>query len=389
MGISGGTRATRYPSAEDLLATAAATTGLDDFGPGDFRAGLDVLLESLEHDGDLGPDTDDAVLGPILRRLGNRLEVEAWLREHPDVTNLGVRAPLGVNGLPRTGTTALANLLSLDPQFRCLRQWEQMQPCPPPTVETEPDDPRRIEAARINELMPPELKVMHLYELDATVEDTEVLGMAFHGQQFTLPVWSYHAWWRDADLTSTFAYHRRVLQLLQSQRPPDRWLFKAPHHKFHLEALLSAYPDARFVMTHRDPAKAIPSYASLVSTLFPPAAGGRDLRTVGPRVSEHLRIGMERAIAARRRVGEDRFLDVHHGDLVRDPMGCLQRVYDFAGLELDPSVEQRMVEWTQQNRPGSHGTHRYTAEQFGLHEAEIRDDYDFYLRRFDVEIEGT
>ncbi len=32
---------------------------------------------------------------------------------------------------------------------------------------------------------------MHLYV--ATMEDTELLGMAFHGQQFTVPVYSYHA----------------------------------------------------------------------------------------------------------------------------------------------------------------------------------------------------
>jgi len=378
----------RYPGVDDLLATAAQSAALDDFGPGDFRTGLAALLASLEHDADLAPDTDDAVLAPILRRLVNRLEVEAWIRDHPTVSALDLRGPLDITGLPRTGTTALANLLSLDPQLRPLRQWEQVQPCPPPTAESEHDDPRRVEAARVNELMPPELKAMHLYELDAAVEDTELLGMAFHGQQFTLPVWGYHTWWRDADLTSAFGYHRRVVQLLQSRRPPDRWLFKAPHHKFHLEALLSAYPDARFVMTHRDPAKAVPSYASLVSTLFPPAAGERDLRTVGPRVSEHLRIGMERAIAARERIGEDRFLDVHHRDLVRDPIGCLHRVYDFAGLTLDASVERSMVGWTEANTPGSHGTHRYTAEQFGLTAAQVRDDYDFYIRRFDVEVEG-
>ena len=70
-------------------------------------------------------------------------------------------------------------------------------------------------------------------------------------------------------LTPTFAYHRRVVKLLQSRRPPDLWLFKAPHHKFHLEAIVAAYPDVRFVMTHRDPAKVVPSYASLVSTIFP------------------------------------------------------------------------------------------------------------------------
>ena len=113
-----------------------------------------------------------------------------------------MRGPVDINGLPRTGTTALANMMSLDPQFRGLRQWEQMQPCPPPTTEGEATDPRRLQLARENEQLSPELKAMHLYEVDATVEDTWLLGMAFHGQQYTVPVYGYHAWWRAADLTA-------------------------------------------------------------------------------------------------------------------------------------------------------------------------------------------
>ena len=112
---------------------------------------------------------------------------------------------------------------------------------------------------------------MHLYDVDATMEDTELLGMAFHGQQFTLPVYGYHAWWRTADATAAYEYHRRVVRLLQSERGPSLWLFKAPHHNFHLDAIVDAYPDAKFVMTHRDPVKSVPSWASIVSTIFPPA----------------------------------------------------------------------------------------------------------------------
>ena len=40
------------------------------------------------------------------------------------------------------------------------------------------------------------------------------------------------------------------------------------------------------------------------------------------------------------------------------------------------------------NRSGAHGTHRYTAEQFGLSATQLRSDYDFYIRHFDVEPEG-
>jgi hypothetical protein len=219
------------------------------------------------------------------------------------------------------------------------------------------------------------------------MEDTELLGMAFHGQQMTLPVPGYRAWWREADLTPTYRYHRRVVKLLGSRRPPDLWLFKAPHHKFHLEALTSAYPDIRFVMTHRDPARVVPSYASLVSAILPVADGERDLQGLGPEISDHLRIGMEHAIAARARIGEDRFLDVHHRDMVTDPKGAIRRVYDWLGFELTPAVEQSIVDWQESNRVGAHGIHNYTAEQFGLSAAQIRSDYDFYIRHFDVALE--
>ena len=365
---------------------ASSETGLDDFGPGDFREGLDVLLDSIESDAQLSAESYEGVIGDLRRRLVNRLQVEAWYAEHPEIESQTIAGPIDINGLPRTGTTALANMMSIDPQFRSLRGWEQAQPVPPPTIDGEADDPRRLQAIRDDELIPAELKAMHLYDPNATFEDTEVLGMAFHGQQYTLPVYRYHAWWRASDMSDTYRYHRRVTMLLQSQRPPNLWLFKAPHHKFHLEAFLDGYPDARFVMTHRDPTKSVPSYASLVSAIFPPSSTPRDPHQIGREVSNHLREGMEHAIAERQRIGEDRFLDVFHWDLNADPMGTIKRVYEWLDLELRPAVEARMAEWQRSNRSGAHGAHAYTAEQFGLSHAQLRSDYDFYIRHFDIPV---
>ena len=362
--------------------------GHADFGPGDFREGLAVLLESLERDGDLHPDTDVAVIGDLRRRLVNRLEVEAWYVEHPDVDDVAVKGPIDINGLPRTGTTALADMLSLDPQFRCLRGWEQAKPVPPPVADGKPTTHAAWRSCACTRSGPPKTRPCTSSRSTPRWRTPRSSGMAFHGQQMTLPVAGYRKWWRRADLTETYEYHRRVVKLLGSQRPPELWLFKAPHHKFHLEALARAYPDIRFVMTHRDPAKVVPSYTSLVSTIFPPAARPRELHALGHEVSEHLREGMERAIEERARIGEDRFLDVHHRELVADPKGTVRRVYDWLGLELTPEVEQAIVRWQEANAMGAKGTHRYTAEQFGLSAEQIRSDYDFYIRHFDVAVEG-
>jgi hypothetical protein len=132
----------------------------------------------------------------------------------------------------------------------------------------------------------------------------------------------------------------------------------------------------------------VPSYASIVSSILPAPDGRRDLHALGREISEHLREGMEHAIEERARIGEDRFLDVHHRDLVADPKGTIRAVYEWLGLELTPSVETSIFDWQEANRMGSQGTHRYTAEQYGLTTDRIRSDYDFYIRRFDVALEG-
>ncbi|MEZ4333600.1 MAG: sulfotransferase [Myxococcota bacterium] len=379
-----------YPSSQQLMERASERTGLDDFGAPTFVEGLETLLESLAADVPYGPDDRRRATDLLTRRLVNRLEIEAWLAAHPEVEHAPIDRPVSIVGLPRTGTTALGNMMSLDPQFRALRPWEQEEPCPPPRIEDEANDPRRVAYRQMVETLlreHPEQAAMHHWEVDATMEDTEVLGLEFRAQQMTMPVWRYHAWWRAGDMTATFAYHARVARLLQSRRPPNRWLFKAPHHKFHLEPIVAAYPDIRFVFTHRDPAKSVPSYASFVAALFPPAVVAQIGREkIGREIHHHLLTGMRQAMAARERLGPERFLDVHHAEFVAKPMAVLERIYAWLGLELTDSTRTAFEGWRAKNHSGAHGAHRYSAAEFGLSTEAIRADYADYVRTFDVEI---
>jgi hypothetical protein len=368
---------------------ATAQTGLDDFGAPTFLEGLETLRESLAADVPYGPEDRQKAIELLHRRLVNRLKIEAWFAAHPEAETSPIDRPVSIVGLPRTGTTVLGNLMSLDPQLRALRPWEQENPCPPPRIEDEENDPRRIAYREGVEALlraHPEQRTMHLWDTDATMEDTEVLGLEFRAQQMTMPVWRYHAWWRKSDMRDTFAYHARVARLLQSHRPPNRWLFKAPHHKFHLEPIVASYPDIRFVFTHRDPVKSVPSYASFIASLFPPEVVAKiGKQRIGREIHNHLLTGMKQAMAARETLGPDRFLDVHHTELVAKPMSVLERIYDWLGLEISDTLRARFEGWLAENHSGAHGAHRYTAAEYGLSAEAIREQYDFYIRAFDVE----
>ena len=125
----------------DLLDRARADTGLEDFGDGSFREGLEILTRSLRDEARLNARGEAYVYPRIVGHLRQRLQVEDWYRRHPEIDEVPVAAPLFGLGLPRTGSTALSFLLAQDPDVRYLRSWESAQPCPPPSTVVG-DDPR-------------------------------------------------------------------------------------------------------------------------------------------------------------------------------------------------------------------------------------------------------
>jgi hypothetical protein len=194
---------------------------------------------------------------------------------------------------------------------------------------------------------------------------------------------TYAQYWRTADHSAAFPYHERILRLLHSHRPPYRWLLKSPESMYTLGAFASHYPNARFVMTHRDPIKVIPSACSVIAEhtrmRLPDWTADREF---GRQTLEHLLEGVRRAMTDRAVIGEDRFIDVGQPEIQTDPIGAVECIYEFADLDLADDVRTAMITWSDQNRAGSRGEHRYSAEEFGLTAEEIRSSFADYLEAF-------
>ena len=126
----------------DLLDKAKAATGLENFGDDGFREGLEILVDSADREARLN-DTGRAMFdGQTIMLLCKRLEIEDWYARHPEIDEQEIVAPLMVLGMPRTGSTALHCILGEDPAVRVMRNWECMNPCPPPEAATYDTDPR-------------------------------------------------------------------------------------------------------------------------------------------------------------------------------------------------------------------------------------------------------
>jgi hypothetical protein len=167
---------------------------------------------------------------------------------------------------------------------------------------------------------------------------------------------------------------------------PRRWLLKAPAYLFHLPEMSRHYRDARFIMTHRDPAAALPSTCSVVLDARHNVLPGvrQDKVALGREMVAHFAEGMRRAMAARATLPPHRFLDVSQEQVDQDPVGTAERIYHFAGLELGDDVKVAMGGWAAANRRGSRGTHRYSPEEFGLSVEGIRKAFVEYCDQFDM-----
>jgi hypothetical protein len=372
-------------SATELVDLAQERASLDDFGGTWYRDGLTELVESVNADVVLSDGGVEVIESWIIKLLVNRLQIEEWYRRHPTVASTEIGGPTLVVGLPRSGTTALVGMLAQDERFRALRQWEAAAPCPPPELATEVDDVRVVEARALLDSLPPELAKMHLIDPLGPEEDFDIVGLGFRSGHFGgfWPLYRYPEWWLTCDMGPVFAYHERTLKLLSSRRPPQDWLLKNPCHLFQLDAFAHQYPNARIIMTHRDPAQTVPSLCSLEMLSYSSVTETVDPLRHGRFQQAFWAEGTRRALEARNQIGEDKFLDVFHSDLLDDPMHEVSRIYQFLGRDVDEPAVTAIEKYVSANADAP-GQHAYTAEQFGLRSEEIRDNFADYCRRFNI-----
>ncbi|WP_420638066.1 sulfotransferase family protein [Candidatus Poriferisocius sp.] len=367
------------PTANDLMAEAVEATGLDEFGEDSFREGLEVLVASLRDEARLNDRGNGFLYPRITGHLAQRLQVEDWYRRHPEIDDVTVEAPLFGLGLPRTGSTVLSFLLAQDPDIRYLRQWEAARPCPPPST-VEGDDPR-IDPAAVERVG----TRSHVPTADGAgpMECLELMNLNLRSPIFTAfaHVPSYADWLLHADLTTTYAYQRRVMKLLQWGEPARPWRLKCPAHIIWIDNLLATFPDARFVMTHRDPTDVMLSVCDVYADIISGFTDHPDRAAIGRLNVETWSIGMDRLLVARNTGIGDRFYDIDFRAAQADPFGQVEGLYEWLGEPVGEEFAANMRSWWEQNNENREPSPKRDPKDFDLDLDSIRPLFADYIEQ--------
>ena len=378
---------------ERLVATACEEAGSDDFGDDGWQPGLARLTDGLVNEARLSAIGVEIAYLDLMRALKNRLGVIAWRKEHPEIAREPVIAPIVIVGQPRTGTTILYDLLAQDPDLRAPLTWEVDAPCPVPQPETYHNDPRIAQtqaSIELSEQIIPGFLAFHpmgalVGQECVRITASEFTSMIF-SVQYRLP--SYYRWLLyEADHAGAYRFHRIFLQHLQSG-VSGQWLLKSPAHLWHLDALLTEYPDALIVQTHRDPLNVISSIAALTHHLRRMGTDDSNIAECAAQSYEEVVVGLGREMALRDSgaVPAERVIDVLFTDFVNDPLTTITDIYQKLGRELRPDTAQKMRYFLAAH-PGDGGGGRYTWSDTGLDAAEVRDRVSAYQDRYGVPTE--
>jgi hypothetical protein len=375
-----------------LMRKACKQTGLSDYGSDYFHGPLQRLCDSLEQDAHLTGLGRAIARQDLLRLLGNRLQFVDIFKQHPKIADEVIEAPLFILGMPRTGTTSMHELMSLDPQFRVPLSWEVAQPFPPPETATYKTDPRIASVnktlAGIDGLLPG-FKDMHPMGAELPQECVALFSHDFVSMIFDVQfrLNSYQSWLIQEDMTEVFKNHRRWLQLLQWKCPGQTWVLKSPQYLWNIEDMLREYPDARAIQTHRDPIKVAMSIGSLAATLRSLGSNHIDLKEATQSYADLLNYGTQKTMAARDQglMKPERIIDMPFSQFRQDPVAAMAAIYAYFGFELTESVAQRMHDFLNTGANNErHGKHQYTLEESGLDIARERQRFARYEQSYNI-----
>jgi len=379
---------------EAIRAAATEQTGLDDFGDPWFEEPLAVLCRALREEAGLSPPGVVNSWFLVLQLMKNRLLIEDVLHRHPRIHDLSIDRPIVICGLPRTGTTHLHNLMAADPALRHLPYWESLEPVLAQAERPAPGepDPRRARTAQGLELVNgamPYFARMHEMTVDHAHEEIQLLAIAGSTMLFEtmtlMPSW--RDWYLATDQTPAYDYLRTVLKVLQWQRGPDRWVLKSPQHLEQFGPLIRTFPDATFVVTHRDPVSVTASMTTMVTYGARMARDDIDPAAFGRYWANRLERMLRACVSDRELLPEAQSIDVRFGEFMTDDIATVERVYALAGQPFTPTTRGAMARVMAEHPRGRHGRVAYDLADFGLDRDERRAALTFYTDRFDVEEE--
>ncbi len=377
-------------NARDIIAAAEERAGISD-PETHLHAHLERLVDSLNEEARLPEWGEGFARRALEDRTVSRLEGLRWVDDYPDITDEVIDRPVFLTGLPRSGTTFFQYLFDNDERFRLIRTWEGIEPSPPPGFDPDSVTRRKADEAERRRRNRPEVEgfeAMHLVDADGPEECHAIMEHSYAAagfyNLFDVPAY-FDYLLNELDFETAYRTHKRQLQLFQWRCPQPRWALKYPNHLLAMDTILSIHPEARFVMTHRDPVQTLASICKLTFTLRSALYDAPvDRARVGRQLFEFVAQHIDRIMAFANSPQAERVTHADYYRLVDNPAVAMRDIHGSLGIDTPEPVAEAVADWHRRNPKDARGVNQYALEDYGLNEGEVAERFAPYMQHFDI-----
>lgn len=372
---------------EQLLAQSRKITGINIVDTAAIEP-LTNLVNSFNNDSCLHEEGVKGTEDKLIRLLCNRLRMQRDFTNHPEIREQQVKAPVFLIGMGRTGSTKTQKLLASSGDFNPMAFWQSYNPSLYTGSRNELPEQRIADAETFIKWfdgISPEAKYAHAFESHETDEESWALE---HCLITPLPLGytdlsGYLQWLGSQDMTQQFRFLKDVLKYLQWQgygSETKPWVLKSPLYYGMEKELLQVFPDARLIMTHRDPGAVIPSSIRLIETYHKPYT---DKPVVYKNLVPGFALQMQAHLKNRQELKELKILDIHYQELINNIETVIEDIYSFAKMALSDGARQKMLAWENANPKNKKGTFNYSLSDYGYIKDEIDAMFSEYVDLLD------
>jgi len=354
---------------DDLKQNSKKITGLEDFGNNKY---CEIFTNVAKTTKNMTVLQRIVFKKTILNGLINRLKVTGKITNHPAILSTPIDSPIIITGLPRTGTSILFEILSQSNQHRAVLGFEACHPVQSTITSPKSETFKRFAECDF-ELMCDacsELKSMHEFRHNLPTDCSSIMKSVLSSPSN-----------RDS-----YAWHKKILQILQKPNSPQRWILKCVSHLHSLDEVLKTYKDAKIIHMHRDPVKAIVSGISIdceASTFLPPI----DMTSHAFDYMSYEEEGLRKSIKQRLdgTIPKNQITDIYFDQLINDPVGTIEAALSFLGIEVEGDFSDIILQYLQNKPRNNFGGNSYNAKSFGLSDDLIRSKFSFYTSQYGIE----
>jgi len=375
---------------EAILENAIKKTGYTNFGNEKYIEVLDRFIDNINKV-DITPISKYFLNFTARKTAMNRLYIENYIENHPEIEDIPIESPVFITGFPRTGTTLMQNVLSSGDGYRSLYFWELATPYP---LHDDKKIDKKMRIAKIDMALKmlkrtiPELTSIHDIGVNTKEECWILLANSLYVKDVDtisgLTEWNDYL--MNMDRTWVYQEYKRLLQIQAYNMPTEQFVLKCPSHLSNLKPLLKIFPDACIVWTHRNPINSIASAASLGSLARKFFFGYVNQKQVGEMIENRLYSIVMDAMIFREQTNNTQFYDINFEILVKKIPQSVKNIRNHFDLPHTTAHDKAVQDFLNEPRKDKPGKHRYNPEQFGLEKDEIINKFSTYIEKYNIKV---